>query len=163
MTSQAIHSPVRTSITVGAACERAFAVFVEKTGNWWSADHYLGAVRPEAVVLELPPAAAGSSVHPTARSATGAACWRSSRPNVSCSRSSRGTFAYDPDPALATEVEVRFIAQGPSTTRVELEHRGFEEVHGDARRGMRDTVGSPDGWGAFLRSFAAAAIGEHAA
>ena len=33
---------------------------------------------------------------------------------------------WQPDPALETEIEVRFIANGDNTTRVELEHRRLD-------------------------------------
>ena len=43
---------------------------------------------------------------------------------------------------LATQLTVRFMAEGPSTTRVELEHRGWE-IHGEetAERFQGYTVG----------------------
>ena len=62
-------------------------------------------------------------------------------------------FQYDPDPAHASEVEVRFIAEGPSQTRVELEHRGFER-HGAGADAVRGSVDSPQGWTYCLELFA---------
>jgi len=62
-------------------------------------------------------------------------------------------WQYDPDPAHASEVEVRFIAEGPSQTRVELEHRGFER-HGAGADGVRDGTDAPTGWTYVLDLFA---------
>ena len=49
---------------------------------------------------------------------------------------------------------MRFQAEGPNQTRVELEHRHLDR-HGEGWEQMRDAVGSPDGWGLGLRRFAA--------
>ena len=56
------------------------------------------------------------------------------------------------DPTRTSEVDVRFTAEGPSRTRVELEHRHIDR-HGDGWEQMRDAVGSPDGWAVGLRRF----------
>ncbi len=56
-----------------------------------------------------------------------------------------GSWQYDPDPRHASEVEVRFIAEGPNQTRIELEHRGFARHSTDADA-VRRTVDSPQGW-----------------
>jgi activator of Hsp90 ATPase-like protein len=60
---------------------------------------------------------------------------------------------HDPDPAHASEVEVRFIAEGPSRTRIELEHRGFER-HGAGAGGVRGSIDAPTGWTYVLELFA---------
>jgi hypothetical protein len=56
------------------------------------------------------------------------------------------------DPELITEVEVRFIAESDSVTRVELEHRNLQRM-GDRAEQMRTMVDSPGGWGLVLESF----------
>jgi uncharacterized protein YndB with AHSA1/START domain len=66
------------------------------------------------------------------------------------------SFAFDPDPARATEVEVTFVARGERSTMVTLEHRGFE-VHGDAAAPMRDSVSAEGGWPDLLRLYAKSA------
>ena len=63
-------------------------------------------------------------------------------------------FRYDLDPAKSTEIEVQFIAESPSTTRVELVHRGFE-VHGERAEELRAPVDSENGWSGLLRMYAA--------
>lgn len=62
-------------------------------------------------------------------------------------------FSYDP--AVTTEVEVRFIAEGADATRVELEHRYLERL-GTAGQDLRKSVDSPEGWGKLLELYAAA-------
>ena len=63
-----------------------------------------------------------------------------------------GEWAYDEE--LLTEVEVRFVPEGPDRTRVELEHRGLD-AYGDAMEQMRDQFDS--GWPGILQGFGAAA------
>jgi hypothetical protein len=63
------------------------------------------------------------------------------------------------DPALITEVEVRFIAAGPLLTRVELEHRHLDRIGEHAGR-FRDQVDRPTGWMDKLEKFAAEVSAE---
>ncbi len=56
---------------------------------------------------------------------------------------------------LASEVEVRFVAEAPGRTRVVLEHRNFERMGLDAGESMRKGVDG--GWPALLELFARAA------
>jgi hypothetical protein len=57
------------------------------------------------------------------------------------------------DLAKTSEVEVRFTAEAPDRTRVELEHRHLDR-HGEGWERMRDAVGSPEGWHPGLVRFA---------
>jgi uncharacterized protein YndB with AHSA1/START domain len=62
-------------------------------------------------------------------------------------------WQLESDPQRTSEVEVRFVAESPSRTRVELEHRNLDR-HGEGWEQMRDAVGSPDGWQVGLSRFA---------
>jgi uncharacterized protein YndB with AHSA1/START domain len=60
---------------------------------------------------------------------------------------------WQPDPALNTEIEVRFIADGKTGTRVEFEHRRLDRC-GARRDEMRRIFETEGDWGRLLASFA---------
>jgi len=62
------------------------------------------------------------------------------------------TWQVESDPEKSSEAEVRFIAETPERTRVELEHRGLDR-HGDNWEGLRDGVASTDGWPLYLQRY----------
>jgi Activator of Hsp90 ATPase homolog 1-like protein len=66
-----------------------------------------------------------------------------------------GAWQYDPDPEHASEFEVRFVAEGPNSTRVELEHQNFER-HGASADGVHGGVDSLQGWDYCLDRFSKA-------
>jgi hypothetical protein len=62
------------------------------------------------------------------------------------------TVPSSTDPALKTELEVRFIAQGKDATRVELEHRRLDRY--GARREETCRIFETEGdWGRLLEAF----------
>jgi uncharacterized protein YndB with AHSA1/START domain len=65
-------------------------------------------------------------------------------------------WAYDPDPAKASRVDVRFTAVGERSTRVDFEH-GDLDRYGDAARKLLDEISDDDGWPMLLGRYAAAA------
>jgi uncharacterized protein YndB with AHSA1/START domain len=69
-----------------------------------------------------------------------------------------GEWQYDPDPRHASEIEVRFIVEGPDRTRVELEHRLLERLVGG--QALRDGIGEGGGWSSNLEIFAKTALSE---
>lgn len=155
MSTQSVSAPVRTSIIVDAPPERAFEVFTAEMASWWPTDKHL--LRGELATMEVEPRVGGRIID---RGVDGSECaWARV---LAFEPPHRFVFSWDitlrweveTDPERASEVEVRFIAEGAARTRVELEHRALER-HGDGWESMRDAVGSPNGWGDGLRSFAA--------
>jgi hypothetical protein len=49
---------------------------------------------------------------------------------------------------------VRFIAETPDRTRVEIDHRNLDR-HGDGWEGVREGVAGDQGWPIYLQGFAA--------
>jgi hypothetical protein len=64
------------------------------------------------------------------------------------------TWQIETDPDRTSEVEVRFIAEGPQRTRVELEHRQLDR-HSEGWQGVREGVDNEQGWPLYLRRYAA--------
>ena len=146
MTMQATETSVSTSITVKAPIERAFATFTEGIGTWWPPDHHI--LEGELAEMVFEPYEGGNVID---RNVDGGEC-RWARV-LAYEPPNRFVISWDinlqwqieTDPQKTSEVEVRFIPEGPDATRVELEHRNLER-HGEGWEGMRDAVGSPDGW-----------------
>jgi uncharacterized protein YndB with AHSA1/START domain len=59
---------------------------------------------------------------------------------------------WKPDPAMKSEVDVRFTADGPDATLVELLHHKFETMGADAGASMRNDVDR--GWPSLIERYA---------
>jgi uncharacterized protein YndB with AHSA1/START domain len=154
MSMQAAQTSVRTSIVVDAPLERAFSVFIEQFGSIKPREHNMLGVDIAESVFE--PRAGG---HIYDRGVDGSEC-RWARV-LAYEPPDRVVFTWDisphwqieTDPEKASEVELRFIAETPDRTRVELEHRHLDR-HGDGWEGLRAGVDSDDGWPLYLARFA---------
>ena len=62
-------------------------------------------------------------------------------------------WQLETDPERTSEWEVRFVAEPPQRTRVELEHRDLDH-HGEGWQGVREGVAGDDGWPLYLRRYA---------
>jgi hypothetical protein len=61
--------------------------------------------------------------------------------------------------AKASEVEIKFTAEGPGTTHVELVHSKLER-HGEGYEQLRAIFDGPGAWSGILALFAKAVEGE---
>jgi uncharacterized protein YndB with AHSA1/START domain len=154
MSTQAQDTSVRTAVVVDAPLERAFSVFTEDFGSFKPPEHNLLGVEIAETVFE--PREGG---HLYDRGVDGSEC-RWSRvlayepPNrVVISWDISPQWRLETDLEKTSEVEVRFIAEAPERTRVELEHRNLER-HGEGWEGVRDGVAGGEGWPLYLRRFA---------
>jgi uncharacterized protein YndB with AHSA1/START domain len=147
---------VRKTVVVQAPQAHVFKVFVERHGAWWPLQsHHIGAQPAETAIIE--PRAGGRWFE---RAGDGSECqwgevlvWEP--PHRVVLRWGIGAdWKYDL--ALKTEVELRFVAESPHRTRVELEHRHLER-YGDQAAAMRARFDSEGGWAGILQRFAQAA------
>jgi uncharacterized protein YndB with AHSA1/START domain len=153
MSMQAAQTSIQTSVVVDAPIERAFSVFTEQFGSIKPREHNMLDVDIAESVFE--PRAGG---HIYDRGVDGTEC-RWARV-LAYEPPDRVVFTWDispqwqieADPDKASEVEVRFIAETPDRTRVELEHRHLDR-HGDGWEGLRAGVDSDDGWPLYLSRF----------
>ena len=149
-------SAVRKTLNTNVPIERAFAVFTEEMAAWWPATHHIAKQPFTEIVVEQ-----RSGGRWFERAADESECeWgrvRAWEPpqRVVFSWHLQGDWSYDPNPEKASEVEIRFFAEGAGETRVELEHRGLER-HGAGWEQIRTGVDSPGGWNAVLEQFAKA-------
>jgi uncharacterized protein YndB with AHSA1/START domain len=146
------------TITVAAPIERAFRVFTESLDTWWPRQYHIGQVDMAEAFME--PRVGGRWYE---RGVDGSECdwgrvlaWEPPHRLV-VTWQINGEWQYDPDPEHASEIEVRFKADGPDRTVVELEHRLLERLVGG--QALRDGIGQGGGWSSLLERFAQAATG----
>jgi uncharacterized protein YndB with AHSA1/START domain len=153
MTTQAQATSVRSEIVVDAPIERAFAVFTEQFDRIKPREHNMLGVDIAETVFEP---RAGGSIYD--RGVDGSECrWArvlayEPPERVVFSWDIGPTWQIETDPSRASEVEVRFIAQSPERTRVELEHRHIDR-HGDGWEGLREGVRADQGWPLYLQRY----------
>jgi uncharacterized protein YndB with AHSA1/START domain len=147
---------VRHTVTVETSKEHAFSVFTDGLAGWWPSEYTWAQDTLEAMIIEP---------------------WENGR----CTEQGPHNFECDwgrvlawepphrlvmswqispkrvpePDPAKTSEVEVQFVTEGPTSTRVRFEHRNFEQ-HGEGAEGYREAMGSEYGWPYILDRYASA-------
>ncbi len=149
---------VRKSVRVAASVERAFSVFVEQMETWWPATHHIGKTPFEAIFVE--PRAGGRWYE---RNAEGETCewgtvlkWEPPYRVAFSWHVGPGhdspDWKFDPDMSKASEVEIRFMADGLGTL-VELEHSKLER-HGEGYEQLHALFDGPGAWEGILAQFA---------
>jgi uncharacterized protein YndB with AHSA1/START domain len=153
--TNATTTQVRKSVVVEAAPERAFTAFTERFGDFKPREHNLLGSPITETVFE--PHVGG---HIYDRGEDGSEC-RWARV-LAYEPPSRVVFSWDigptwqleTDPENASEVEVRFVPEGPDRTRVELEHRNIDR-HGPGWEAVFEGVDGDGGWPLYLDRYAA--------
>jgi uncharacterized protein YndB with AHSA1/START domain len=153
MSTQTSQTSVRHSIVVEAPIETAFSVFTDDFGSFKPREHNMLSVDIDETLFETH---VGGNIYD--RGVDGSEC-RWARV-LAYEPPDRVVFSWDispqwqieTDPGRTSEVEVRFIAEAPDRTRVELEHRNLER-HGEGWEGVREGVGGDGGWPLYLARF----------
>ena len=146
---------VRRQVLVNAPISDAFKVFTERFGDFKPREHNLLKAAIAETVFEP---RVGGNIYD--RGVDGSECrWARI---LAFEPPNRVVFSWDisprwqieTNPALTSEVEVRFFAETPERTRVELEHRNLDR-HGVEWESVRDGVGNEGGWPLYLQRYAA--------
>jgi len=140
--------PIRIAFDVAAPPRQAFDVWTARISQWWPADHTVTAEPDLTVVLE---------------GRTGGRIFERTREGVEhdwgeitvWEPPSRLAYLWHlrRDRADATEVEIRFVDRGDDTTRVEIEHRGWERLGAEGETWRDRNFG---GWSTLLPHYEAA-------
>lgn len=145
---------VHRSVIVEASIERAFSVFTERFGDFKPPEHnMLGAPIAETVFESH----VGGHIYD--RGTDGSECrWArvlafEPPDRVVVSWDISPYWQVETDLDHTSEVEVRFVAESPERTRVELEHRNIER-HGPGWESVRDGVADDGGWTLYLDRYA---------
>lgn len=140
--------PLHITFDVDCPAQHAFTVWTSQIGTWWPRDHTLTG-DPDDIVLESGP---GGRIYE--RSSAGVrhewgqvTVWEPPQRLVY-------RWHLGRDSADATEVEIHFVDEGDDRTRVEIEHRGWEQL-GDVADTLRGQ--NRAGWESLLPHFVAAA------
>jgi uncharacterized protein YndB with AHSA1/START domain len=152
--TQAEAAVVRSQVVVDAPIERAFAVFTERFGDFKPPEHNMLGVEIATTVFEP---RAGGNIYD--RGVDGSECrWARI---LAYEPPDRLVFSWDISPQWqietdweqTSEVEVRFVAETPQRTRLELEHRNIDR-HGSGWQNISRGVGDEAGWPLYLSRYA---------
>lgn len=151
MTRTVTIAPVRKSIAVAAPPEAAFRLFTEGMHRWWPPAHTINPVPRADIVIEPNPGGRWFE-----RGTDGSECdwgrvalWE---PPARLILIWQLTQEWQFDPALETELEIRFTPEAGGT-RIALEHR--LEGYGDAAEAMFGVFDAPNAWGGLLEALRA--------
>ena len=136
-------APVRKTVLVQAPIAHAFDVFTSGLSRWWPTTHGVGKKPIRTVLMEprlggrwLEIADDGTET-PVATNTL----WEPPHRFVKLWQINA---QWKPDALMRSEVDVRFVAEGPEATRVDLVHHKFETMGAEAGASLRKDVDG--GW-----------------
>jgi len=151
MTRTIAPAPVKKSLTVNAPPAAAFEVFTAGMTRWWPNSHTILKAPFKEAVIE--PFAGGRWFHrgsDGSESTIGPVIAWEPPSRIVLGWQLNGAFEFDPD--VVTEVEVRFTPEGANATRVDLEHRHLERFAKTGEQ-LRAAVDGGNGWSALLEAY----------
>ena len=141
--------PIRRSTVVRSSAEHTFSVFVRTLDQWWPLrTHSQGQQEVVGVTFEE---RVGGRVYET---------WADGQTRtwgtlLAWEPPSRFVMTWDIVEPRVTEVELTFRPLGPALTRVQVEHRGWEQITDAELEAISRKRESYDvGWAMILRRFA---------
>ena len=139
------------SVRVKAPVERAFEIFTSGLTRWWPANHGIGDKPIAKVWMEPKLGGRWLELSESGKETTVATIieWQPPHRLVLLWQIDAD---WKPDAAMKSEVDVRFTADGPDATLVELVHHKFESMGAAAGAKMRNDVNG--GWPGLLERFA---------
>ena len=151
MNETTVIAPVRKTIRVKAPMAHAFEVFTSGLSRWWPHDHGVGKKPIKTVLME--PRLGGRWLEIAEDGTeTGVATISHWEPPHRFVMIWQINAQWKPDLAMRSEVDVRFTADGPHSTMVELLHHKFETMGAEAGASMRKDVDG--GWPGLMERFA---------
>jgi len=157
MSTEQTVEPIRRGVSVGVAQERAFDLFAEDMTSWWPAEHHIGSAPIAEIVIEKEAGGRWFTRHQDGTETSTGYVVTYDRPHrlvVTWQIGNDWTYHED----LVTTIEVRFEAEGPDRTRVELEHRDLA-AYGDEAETMKKIFEAPDAWSRTVERYAESANG----
>jgi uncharacterized protein YndB with AHSA1/START domain len=153
MSERRAATAVHHVVVVDAPIETAFRVFTDDFGRFKPPEHNMLGAEIAETVFE---GRVGGHIYD--RGVDGSEC-RWARV-LAFEPPTRVVFSWDISPswqietdqAKASEVEVRFVAETPGRTRVELEHRHLHR-HGSGWEAVREGIDGGQGWPLYLSRF----------
>jgi hypothetical protein len=143
--------PVRKTIRVRAPLAHSFNVFTNGLGRWWPQDHGIARKPVDKMVLE--PRLGGRwleiSKDGTRTTVATVTAWE---PPHRLTLVWQINSKWLPDESMRSEVDIRFTADGPETTVVEVLHHKFETMGAEAGTKLRNDVDG--GWPGLIARFA---------
>ena len=125
-------APIKEEVVVDASQETSFKVFTEKIDQWWPKELHVGKTPLRESILEPKPSGRWYSTHEDGSEVTiGYIIDWNPFDRLLLAWQIDGNFAYDPN--LVSEIEINFIVEGPTRTRVHMEHRDLEKLQGGAK------------------------------
>ena len=157
MTKTIVIAPVKKSLIIKTDQAHAFDVFTAGLDRWWPKEHHIGEAPVVKAIIEPRQGGRWYAVHADGKEVTtGHMLVWDPLSRIVFTWEINGQWKPEANPKFASEVEVRFIAEDPNRTRVELDHHNFERMSDvEGAKAMRD--GIDNGWLGILEGYKKAA------